>query len=71
MPTDKTESLSEVWSSRFDDRDDEDLAWHVWSQRLAAREKAMAQPIRNFTLPEEGSRPDLREAANDSKPTAK
>jgi len=72
MPTDKTESLSEVWSARFDDRDDEDLAWHVWSQRLAAREKAMAQPVRNFTLPEDsGSRPDLREAANDSKPSAK
>jgi hypothetical protein len=68
MPTDKTESLSEVWSSRFDDRDDEDLAWHVWSQRLAAREKAMAQPVRNFTLPEDGP---LREAANDPKPSAK
>jgi hypothetical protein len=72
MPTDKTESLAEVWSSRFDDRDDEDLAWHVWSQRLADREKAMAQPIRNLTLPEEtGTRQDLREAANDSKPNAK
>ena len=72
MSTDKTESLSEVWNSRFDDRDDEDLAWHVWSQRLTAREKAMAQPIRNFTLPEEeAARPDLREAANDSKPSAK
>ncbi|MEJ6023966.1 hypothetical protein [Ramlibacter sp. PS4R-6] len=72
MSTDKTETLSEVWNARFDDRDDEDLAWHVWSQRLAEREKAMAQPIRNFTLPEqEGARPDLREAANDSKPSAK
>jgi hypothetical protein len=72
MPTDKTESLSEVWSARFDDRDDEDLAWHVWSQRLADREKAMAQPIRNFTLPEEsGTKQDLREAANDEKPAAK
>ena len=73
MPTDKTtESLSEVWSSRFDDRDDEDLAWHVWSQRLAAREKAMAQPIRNFTLPEEDApRKELRDAANDGKPSAK
>jgi hypothetical protein len=71
MPTDKTESLSEVWSSRFDDRDDEDLAWHVWSQRLADREKAMAQPIRNFTLPEDsGTKQDLREAANDDKPEA-
>jgi hypothetical protein len=72
MSTDKTESLSEVWNARFDDRDDDELAWHVWSQRLTAREKAMAQPIRNFTLPEEtAARPDLREAANDSKPSAK
>ena len=71
MSSDKTESLSDVWNARFDDRDDEDLAWHVWSQRLADREKAMAQPIRNFTLPEEReARPDLREAANDSKPKA-
>jgi hypothetical protein len=44
----------------------------VWSQRLAAREKAMAQPIRNFTLPEEdGPRKELRDAANDAKPSAK
>jgi len=68
MSGEKSESLSEVWNSRFDDRDDEDLAWHVWSQRLAAREKAMAQPVRNFSLPEDGP---LREAANDSKPNSK
>ena len=67
MPTDKSETLSEVWSARFDDRDDDELAWHVWSQRLNAREKAMAQPIRNFTLPEDAPR---REAANDPKPSA-
>ncbi len=67
MPNEKTESLSDVWNARFDDRDDEDLAWHVWSQRLAAREKAMAQPIRNFSLPEDAP----REAANDPKPSAK
>jgi hypothetical protein len=68
MSNDKTESLSEVWSARFDDRDDDDLAWHVWSQRLAAREKAMAQPIRNFALPEEAPH---RDAAIDPKPDAK
>lgn len=68
MPTDKTESLSETWNARFDDRDDEDLAWHVWSQRLAAREKAMAQPIRNFSLPDDAP---VRDAANDPKPSAK
>jgi hypothetical protein len=67
MSNDKAESLSDVWNARFDDRDDEDLAWHVWSQRLAAREKAMAQPIRNFSLPEG----PVREAANDPKPSAK
>jgi hypothetical protein len=68
---DKTESLCEVWNARFDDRDDEDLACHVWAQRLAMREKAMAQPIRNFAMPDEApSRSDLREAANDSKPSA-
>jgi hypothetical protein len=71
MSTDKTESLSDVWNARYDDRDDEDLAWHVWSQRLAMREKAMAQPIRNFSMPEEApARADLREAANDDKPKA-
>lgn len=71
MSNEKTESLSEVWSARFDDRDDEELAWHVWTQRLAARERAMAQPIRNFTLPDDApSRTDLREAANDPKPSA-
>ena len=71
MSTDKTETLSDVWNARYDDRDDEDLAWHVWSQRLAARERAMAQPIRNFSMPEEGpTRPELREAANDAKPKA-
>ena len=69
MPADKTESLSEVWSARFDDRDDEDLAWHVWSQRLTAREKAMAKPIRNFTLPEENEA--RREASSEPKPSAK
>jgi hypothetical protein len=69
MSNEKTESLSEKWNARFDDRDDEDLACHVWAQRLAARERAMAQPIRNFTMPDESpSRTDLREAANDSKP---
>jgi hypothetical protein len=32
----------------------------------------MAQPIRNFTLPEDsGTKQDLREAANDEKPAAK
>jgi hypothetical protein len=71
MSSEKTESLSDVWNARFDDRDDEDLACHVWSQRLAAREKAMAQPIRNFALPDDApARADLREAANDSKPSA-
>jgi hypothetical protein len=32
-------TLSEIWGSRFDD-DDDDLAWHIWAQRLAEREKS-------------------------------
>jgi hypothetical protein len=68
---DKIESQAEVWNARFDDRDDEDLACQVWAQRLAAREQAMAQPIRNFTMPEDApSRPNLQDAANDAKPSA-
>ena len=71
MSTEKTETLSDVWNARYDDRDDEDLAWHVWTQRLAARERAMAQPIRNFSMPEEcPARADLRDAANHGKPKA-
>lgn len=69
--SENTESLSDVWNARFDDRDDEDLACHLWAQRLTAREKAMAQPIRNFSLPDAApARADVREAANDSKPSA-
>lgn len=70
---DKSATLSDVWNSRFDDRDDEDLAWHVWTQRLAARERAMAQPISNFTLPEDGpGRADSRDAGSDGgKPEAR
>lgn len=70
MSTDKTESLSEVWNARFDDRDDQDLAWHVWSERLNDREKAMAQPIRNFTMPDESAARPARETPGDSKPSA-
>jgi hypothetical protein len=69
MPSDKPESLSEVWNARFDDRDDEDLSWHRWSQRLAMRDKAMAQPIKDFAMPDDkGPDRNLREAANDGKP---
>ena len=67
MATDKNESLSDTWNARFDDRDDEELAWHVWSQRLEAREKAMAQPIRNFSMPEDVP---VRENGSDSKPSS-
>jgi hypothetical protein len=71
MSSENTESLSDVWSARFDDRDDEDLACHAWAQRLAARERALAQPIRNFAMSEDvPARADLHEAANDSKPGA-
>jgi hypothetical protein len=54
MSGDKMEPLSEIWSARYDDRDDEAIAWHVWAQKMAVRDEAMANPIKNFELPEEG-----------------
>jgi hypothetical protein len=54
MAGDKMEPLSEIWSARYDDRDDEAIAWHVWAQKMAVRDEAMANPIKNFELPEEG-----------------
>lgn len=69
MSSDKFQSDSEVWSARFDDRDDEELACHVWAQRLAVRDQAMAQPITGVVMPDEPvSGDDLPEAANDSTP---
>jgi len=70
MPSDKRhKSLSEIWSERFDDRDDQEVAWHLWAQKLAARDQAMANPIKAFDMPDDktagGDRPV---AANDSKP---
>lgn len=66
---DESKPLSEVWSARYDDRDDEELACHVWAQRLAQREQAMAQPIKAFEMPDESaSGINLPEAANDSQP---
>jgi hypothetical protein len=53
MSGDKMEPLSEIWSARYDDRDDEAIAWHVWAQKMAVRDEAMANPIKNFELPEE------------------
>jgi hypothetical protein len=44
------ESLSQVWGNRFDDRDDEELQREMWARSLAAREKAMAQPFKNFSF---------------------
>ena len=49
MSTEK-ESLSQVWGKRFDDRDDEELQREMWSRSLALREKAMAQPFKNFSF---------------------
>jgi len=71
MPSDKqNQSLSEIWSERFDDRDDEELACHVWAQQIAARDRAMANPIKAFDMPEDDKAPgrDRPMAANDSKP---
>lgn len=49
MSTEK-ESLSQVWAKRFDDRDDEELQREMWSRSLTQREKAMAQPFKNFSF---------------------
>jgi hypothetical protein len=69
MSSDKIEPLSDVWISRFDDRDDEELAHKVWVQQMSLRDQAIAQPIRGFAMPDEQAS-DLasREAANDSSP---
>ena len=65
---DKTESLAEIWGARYDDRDAEDLACHRWAAGMTLREQAMAQPFKNFVLPEDASGPQSREAANDPEP---
>jgi hypothetical protein len=69
MSSDKVEPLSDVWISRFDDRDDEELAHKVWVQQMSTRDQAIAQPIRGFVMPDEQAS-DLtqREVANDSTP---
>ena len=69
MSSDKVEPLSDVWTSRFDDRDDEELAHKVWVQQMSLRDQAIAQPIRGFSMPEEQA-PDMaqREASDDSTP---
>lgn len=72
MPSDKQhQSLSEKWNERFDDRDDEELACHVWAQQLAARDQAMANPIKaSFDMPDEKAPArDRPMATNDSKPS--
>jgi hypothetical protein len=69
MSSDKYESLADVWAARYDDRDAEDLVSDRWALRLAMREQAMAQPFRNFEVPEQSaSEVDLRAAANDARP---
>lgn len=53
MASDKDQPLTDAWAARYDDRDDEELAFRVWALQLGARERAMAEPISGFTLPEE------------------
>lgn len=66
---DKTESLADVWAARYDDRDAEDLACHRWAAGMALREQAMAQPFKNFVVPDDpDSDPQSREAANHPEP---
>jgi hypothetical protein len=55
MSTTKSESLSEVWAARYDDRDDEDLACELWARRLASRDLAMAQPFKDFPMADEAN----------------
>jgi hypothetical protein len=72
MSGDKNESLADVWASRYDDRDADDLLTDRWALRLAMRDKAMAQPFSNFEMPPEGpDNVDLRAAANDARPDSK
>ena len=52
MSSDKFESLSETWSARYDDRDDEELANHLWAQRMTQRDQALKNPIKDFVLPD-------------------
>ena len=69
MSSEKTTSVSDVWAARFDDRDDEDLACERWALRLAIRDKAMAQPVSNVSLPDSMSAgSDANSAAVEGKP---
>ena len=68
MSSDKFESLSDKWNERFDDRDDEDLACHVWARSLARRDAAMAQPFRNFTMDDLPPDPEKARQATGDKP---
>jgi hypothetical protein len=63
MSSDKPESLSDKWSERFDDRDDEDLACEVWSRRLSLRDEAMANPVKGVAMNDDAkpsSRPEAK-----------
>ncbi len=53
MASDKDQPLTDAWAARYDDRDDEELAFRVWALQLGARDRAMAEPISGFTLPDE------------------
>jgi hypothetical protein len=65
MSSEKSESLAEVWGARYDDRDAEDLACENWARRMALRDQAVAQPIRNFVVPDDAAPvADLPETGN-------
>jgi hypothetical protein len=53
VSAEKSQAGSETWSAHFDHREDEELAWHLWAQSLAAREQALAQPIVGLIIPDE------------------
>jgi hypothetical protein len=65
----KLKSDSKVWSDRFEHRYQEELACQLWAQRMAVRDRAMAQPVTGYVMPDEMEPGhDLPEAANDFKP---
>ncbi len=58
MARGKAKSDTKDLSDRFEFRHREELACNLWVQRMAARDQAMAQPVRGVVMPDEmASRP--------------
>jgi len=65
MSADKPESPAQIWGARYDDRDDEELACQLWARSLASRDRALAQPFKNFPVADESA-----DSANKPEPAA-